>query len=58
MVILTLADGTRKVIPRNNGVPRVDVKDPREAHKKMVMQLDDPENKKMHDITAYLWSIK
>ena len=28
LVILTLADGTRKSIARNNGVPKVDVKDP------------------------------
>ena len=58
LVILTLPDGTRKSIARNNGIPKVDVKDPREAHKKMVLQLDDPENKKMHDVTAYLWTIK
>jgi hypothetical protein len=60
LVILTLADGTRKSIPRNpdTGLPKVDVKDPNEAHKKMVLELDDPTNKRMHDITAYLWSIK
>jgi len=58
LVVLTLPDGTRKSIARNNGVPKVDVKDPKDAHKKMVLQLDDPENKKMHDITAYLWTIK
>jgi cytochrome c oxidase cbb3-type subunit 3 len=58
LVVLTLPDGTRKSMARNNGIPKVDVKDPREAHKKMVLQLDDPENKKMHDITAYLWTIK
>ena len=58
LVVFTLPDGTRKSIARNNGVPKVDVKDPKEAHKKMVLQLDDPENKKMHDITAYLWTIK
>src|SRR3954469_12199080 len=58
LVVFTLADGTRKSIARNNGVPKVDVKDPKEAHKTMVLQLDDPENKKMHDITAYLWTIK
>jgi cytochrome c oxidase cbb3-type subunit 3 len=58
LVILTLPDGTRKSIARNNGVPKVDVKDPRDAHKTMVLKLDDPENKKMHDITAYLWTIK
>ena len=54
----TLPDGTRKSIARNNGVPKVDVKDPNEAHKKMVLELDDPDNKKMHDVTAYLWTIK
>lgn len=58
LVVFTLPDGTRKSIARTNGVPRVDVKDPKEAHKTMVLKLDDPENKKMHDITAYLWTIK
>ena len=58
LVVFTLPDGTRKSMARNNGMPKVDVKDPREAHKKMVLQLDDPENKKMHDVTAYLWTIK
>jgi len=58
LVVMTLPDGTRKSFARNNGIPKVDVKDPKEAHKKMVLQLDDPENKKMHDITAYLWTIK
>jgi cytochrome c oxidase cbb3-type subunit 3 len=58
LVVITLPDGTRRSMARNNGVPKVDVKDRREAHKKLVMQLDDPENKKMHDITAYLWTIK
>ncbi len=33
IVILTLPDGTRKSIARSNGVPRVDVKDPKEPHK-------------------------
>ena len=37
LVILTLPDGTRKSIARNNGVPKVDVKDPNDAHKKMVL---------------------
>ncbi len=58
LVVLMLPDGTRKSMARNNGIPKVEVKDPREAHKKMVLQLDDPENKKMHDVTAYLWTIK
>jgi len=58
LVVFTMKDGTRKSFARNNGIPKVDVKDPKEAHKKMVLELDDPENKKMHDITAYLWTIK
>lgn len=58
LVILTLPDGTRKSIPRKDGIPKVDVKDQKEAHKRMVLELDDPENKKMHDVTAYLWTIK
>ena len=37
LVVLTLPDGTRKSIARNDGVPKVDVKDPNEAHKKMVL---------------------
>jgi cytochrome c oxidase cbb3-type subunit 3 len=58
LVTLILPDGTRKSMARVNGVPKVDVKDPQEAHKKMVLLLDDPDNKKMHDITAYLATIK
>jgi cytochrome c oxidase cbb3-type subunit 3 len=58
LVVLTLADGTRKSIERDNGVPRVDVKDPQEAHKKMVLVMDDPDNKNLHDITAYLATIQ
>jgi hypothetical protein len=58
LVVLTLADGTRKSIARENGVPRVDVKDPQEAHKKMMLAMDDPDNRNMHDITAYLAAIK
>ena len=58
LVVLTLADGTRKAIARNGDVPKVEVKDPNEAHKKMALALDDPENKNMHDVTAYLVTLK
>jgi cytochrome c oxidase cbb3-type subunit III len=58
LIIMTLPDGTRKSMARTDGVPRVDVKDPQDPHKRMVLELDDPQNKKMHDVTAYLWSIK
>jgi cytochrome c oxidase cbb3-type subunit III len=58
IVILTLADGTRKSIARHDGVPKVEVKDPNEAHKKMILEIDDPANKNLHDITAYLATLK
>jgi cytochrome c oxidase cbb3-type subunit 3 len=58
LVIITLPDGTRKSFARDNGVPQVEVKDPQEAHKKMILLMDDPDNKNMHDITAYLATIK
>jgi len=58
LVVLTLADGSRRAIARDGDVPKVDVKDPNEAHKKMVLAMDDPENKNMHDVTAYLATLK
>ena len=58
IVVLTLADGSRRAIARDGGVPKVEVKDPNEAHKKMVLEMDDPENKNMHDVTAYLATLK
>jgi cytochrome c oxidase cbb3-type subunit III len=59
IVILMLADGTRKSIPLDvTPAPKVEMKDPQEAHKKMAMALDDPDNKNLHDITAFLWTLK
>jgi cytochrome c oxidase cbb3-type subunit 3 len=58
LVVLTLPDGARRSIAINNGVPKVEVEDPQAAHKKMVMELDDPHNKNMHDVTAYLATLK
>jgi cytochrome c oxidase cbb3-type subunit III len=58
MVVLTLADGTRRVIPIDNGVPKVETVDPQAAHKKMVLELDDPQNRNMHDVTAYLATLQ
>jgi cytochrome c oxidase cbb3-type subunit 3 len=58
LVILTLPDGTRRYLPIENGWPKVDVEDPQAAHKKMVLELDDPHNKNMHDVTAYLATLK
>ncbi|HKA01124.1 MAG TPA: c-type cytochrome [Candidatus Solibacter sp.] len=58
LVVLTLPDGSRRAIAREGDVPKVEVKDPNEAHKKMVLAMDDPENKNMHDVTAYLATLK
>lgn len=60
IIILTTADGVRKVFPLDikGPKPKIEVKDPQEAHKKMVLELDDPDNKNMHDVTAYLWTLK
>lgn len=58
LVVLTLADGTRKSIARDGDIPKVVVTDPSAAHKKMALELDDPHNKNMHDVTAYLATLK
>jgi cytochrome c oxidase cbb3-type subunit 3 len=58
LVVITLADGTRRSMARVNGVPRVDVVDPQAAHKAMVLEIDDANNQNMYDITAYLATIK
>jgi len=55
IVTLTLADGTRKSIAREGDVPKVEVHESDEAHKKLVFTLDD---KDMHDVTAYLATLK
>jgi cytochrome c oxidase cbb3-type subunit 3 len=60
LVILRLADGTRRSFARTNGVPSVEVKDPRAGHVNAIVKLghEDTTSKMMHDITAYLWTIK
>ena len=60
LVTLLLPDGTRKVMARANGVPRVEIKDPKAGHVAAIVKLahDDKQNAMLHDITAYLWTIK
>jgi len=55
VVTLTLADGARKSIARDGNVPKVEVHDPNEAHKKLVPSLTDDD---MHNVTAYLATVK
>ena len=60
LVVLLLPDGTRKSMARTNGVPRVEIKDPKAGHVDAIVKLahEDMQNKMLHDITAYLWTIK
>jgi cytochrome c oxidase cbb3-type subunit 3 len=55
LVILTQKDGTRRSIPRDGDTPKVEVHDPYEAHKNLVPTLT---NEDMHDVTAYLATVK
>jgi cytochrome c oxidase cbb3-type subunit 3 len=54
-VTLIESDGTRQTITRNGDLPRVEIHDPNEAHKKLVPTLSDSD---MHNVTAYLATIK
>jgi len=55
LVIVRMADGTQRSIGRNGDVPKVDVKDPGEAHKALLPTYTD---KDMHDVTAFLATLK
>lgn len=48
-------DGTRRTFARNGGEPKVELRDPAAAHRALVPTVAD---KDMHDVTAYLWTIK
>jgi cytochrome c oxidase cbb3-type subunit 3 len=54
IVTLMTPDG-RRSFERVNGVPKIEIHEKNEAHKKMVLSLN---NKDMHDVTAYLATIK
>lgn len=54
-VTLIQEDGTRRTFARSGAEPKVEVKDPADAHRKLVPELAD---KDMHNVTAYLWTIK
>jgi len=60
LVVLILPDGTRRSLARTNGVPRVEVRDPKAGHVDAIVKLahEDMQNHMLHDITAYLWTIK
>ncbi len=54
-ITLLLDDGRLRTIRREGDVPKIDVKDPLEFHKKLPAILTD---KDMHDVTAYLATLK
>jgi cytochrome c oxidase cbb3-type subunit 3 len=55
IVVVTLEDGTSKSFRRDGDVPKVEIKDPREAHRKLLPTYTD---KDIHDVTAYLVTLK
>ena len=48
-------DGTRRTFVRNGSDPKIEIRDPSAAHRALVPTLAD---KDMHNVTAYLWTIK
>ena len=54
LVVLTPADGVQRSFARA-GVPRVDIHDPLDGHKKLLPVYTD---KDIHDVTAYLVTVK
>jgi cytochrome c oxidase cbb3-type subunit 3 len=55
LVTLTQADGTPRSFRRSGDVPKVDVRDPLEAHRNLLPTYTD---KDIHDVTAYLAGVK
>jgi len=55
LVALTQKDGTSRSFRRTGAVPKVDVRDPLEAHRNLLPVYTD---KDIHDVTAYLTSLK
>jgi cytochrome c oxidase cbb3-type subunit 3 len=55
LVTLTLADGTQRTFTRRGGVPAVEITDPLETHKKLLVKYTDRD---IHDVTAYLVTLK
>jgi cytochrome c oxidase cbb3-type subunit III len=55
IVVLTPADGVQRSFRRVADVPRVEINDPLEGHKKLLPIYTD---KDIHDVTAYLVTVK
>jgi cytochrome c oxidase cbb3-type subunit 3 len=55
VVTLIQPDGVRRTFRREGAVPKVDVNDPLEPHRRLVLELTDRD---MHNVTAYLATLK
>ena len=55
LLIVTLADGSTRSFRRDGDVPKIEVHDPQEAHRKLLSTYTD---KDIHDVTAYLVTVK
>jgi cytochrome c oxidase cbb3-type subunit 3 len=55
VVSVAMPDGTRRTFARNGADPTIEVRDPSAAHRTLVPTIADQD---MHDVTAYLWTIK
>jgi cytochrome c oxidase cbb3-type subunit 3 len=55
LVIVNMEDGSSRSFRRNGDVPKVEIRDPRDAHRKLLPTYTD---KDIHDVTAYLVTLK
>ena len=55
IVTITMADGMSRTFRRSGGVPTVQITDPLDGHKKLLVKYTD---KDIHDVTAYLVTLK
>ena len=50
-----MADGTPRSFRRDGDLPRIDIRDPLDGHKKLLLVYTDTD---MHNVTAYLATLK
>jgi cytochrome c oxidase cbb3-type subunit 3 len=55
IVTLTQADGSARSFRRDGDLPRIDIRDPLDGHKKLLLVYTDTD---MHNVTAYLATLK
>jgi cytochrome c oxidase cbb3-type subunit 3 len=55
LVLLTTAEGEQRSFGRTGDVPKVEVRDPLEAHRRLLAVYTDRD---IHNVTAYLVTLK